>query len=258
MWRTSWRNFSDGLETRIAEMLAVIDSDECPETAIGRHCKTHTTACYRKNAGDTYRDTNVMTFISGKKTGRGPDGTGILDISNIRKTSNWTLNSRSRKECVICGQPHIDTAEIKSFWKAEIPAVLYGLWDLCDSHTDLRRDQPVPEHPFPVFIACNHQTGGDGGALWVFWRKEKTTRSSVFNRVETGHRPQGSILVYYARLRKAGWKNWPGLSLNMRNGRDHQRAHCWSECSIQGFQLLSPSAAGEFFIEACAAGNDQF
>jgi len=33
------KEFANGLETRIAEMLAVIDSDKCPETAIGWHCK---------------------------------------------------------------------------------------------------------------------------------------------------------------------------------------------------------------------------
>jgi len=61
--------FADGLEERIENMLAVIDSDECPETAIGRHCNDHYSCLLQEECWKYLPEHHVMTLYSGKKLG---------------------------------------------------------------------------------------------------------------------------------------------------------------------------------------------
>jgi hypothetical protein len=109
--------FFDGLESRIAEMLAVIDSDECPETAIGRHCNDPYACLLREECWKHLPEHNVMTLYSGKKLGEALMSQGILDISDIPEDTKLNDKQQVQKECVISGQSYIDTAEIKSFLK---------------------------------------------------------------------------------------------------------------------------------------------
>jgi len=109
--------FANGLETRIAEMLSVIDSDECPETVIGRHCNDPYSCLLQEECWKHLPEHHVMTLYSGKKLGEELMAQGILDISNIPEDIKLNDKQQIQKKCVICGQPHIDTMEIKSFLK---------------------------------------------------------------------------------------------------------------------------------------------
>jgi len=149
--------FSDGLETRITEMLSVIDSNECPETAIGRHCNAPYDCLLQQECWKHLPEHNVMTLYSGKKLGEELMAKGILDISNIPEEIKLNNKQHIQKKCVICSQPHIDSAEIKSFLKGlKYPLYFMDFETFATAHTNLRRDQPVQEYSFPVFIACHY------------------------------------------------------------------------------------------------------
>ena len=75
--------FTYGLEERVADMLAIITSDNCPEVSIGQHCNAPYTCLLQEECWAHLPEHHVMTLYYGKKLGEELLGKGILNIANI-------------------------------------------------------------------------------------------------------------------------------------------------------------------------------
>jgi hypothetical protein len=205
------KEFANGLETRIADMLAVIDSDECPETAIGRHCNAPYDCLLQQECWKHLPEHHVMTFYSGKKLGEDLMAQGILDISNVPEDTKLNDKQQIQKDCVICGQPHIDTDEIKSFLKGlKYPLYFMDFETFATAIPIYDGTSPYQNIPFQFSL---HVITKPGTMVehYEFLAEGKDDPRPVFlTELKKDIGPKGSILVYYAAFEKSRLKELAG------------------------------------------------
>ena len=199
--------FSDSLEMRIAEMLTVIDSDECPETAVGRHCNAPYDCLLQQECWKHLPENHVMTLYSGKKLGEDMMVQGILDISNIPEEIKLNDKQQIQKDCVICGQPHIDTDEIKSFLKS----LKYSLYfmDFETFATGLPiydGTSPYQNIPFQFSLHVITKPGAMVEHYEFLAEGKDDPRPAFLAELKQDIGPKGNILVYYAAFEKSRLK----------------------------------------------------
>ena len=199
--------FADGLETRIAEMLAVIDSDECPETAIGRHCNDPYACLLQEECWKHLPKHHVMTLYSGKKLGEELMSQGILDISNIPEDIKLNDKQQVQKECVICGQPHIDTAEIKSFLKGlKYPLYFMDFETFATAIPIYDGTSPYQNIPFQFSLHVITKPGAMVEHYEFLAEGKEDPRPAFLAHLKQDIGPKGNILVYYAAFEKSRLK----------------------------------------------------
>jgi len=203
--------FADGLEKRIAEMLAVIDSDKCPETAIGRHCNAPYECLLQQECWKHLPEHHVMTLYSGKKLGEDLLAQGILDISNIPEEIHLNDKQQIQKDCVIYGQPHIDTDEIKSFLKSlkyslyfmdfETFATAIPIYDGTSPYQNIPFQFSLHVITKPRAMVEHYEFLAEG---------KDDPRPAFLAQLKQNIGPKGSILVYYAAFEKSRLKELAG------------------------------------------------
>ena len=199
--------FADGLETRIAEMLAVIDSDECPETAVGRHCNDPYACLLQEECWKHLPEHNVMTLYSGKKLGEDLMAQGILDICNIPEEIKLNDKQQIQKECVICGQPHIDTDEIKSFLKGlKYPLYFMDFETFATAIPIYDGTSPYQNIPFQFSLHVITKPGALVEHYEFLAKGKDDPRPAFLAGLKQDIGPNGSILVYYAAFEKSRLK----------------------------------------------------
>jgi hypothetical protein len=203
--------FSDGLETRIAEMLAVIDSNECPETAIGRHCNDPYSCLLQAECWKHLPEYNVMTLYSGKKLGEELMAQGILDISHIPEYTKLNDKQQIQKECVICGQPHIDADEIKSFLKGlKYPLYFMDFETFATAVPVYDGTSPYQNIPFEFSLHVLTKPGAMVEHYEYLAEGKDDPRPAFLAQLKRDIGPKGSILVYYAAFEKSRLKELAG------------------------------------------------
>jgi hypothetical protein len=199
--------FSDGMETSIAEMLAVIDSDECPETAIGRHCNDPYSCLLKEECWKHLPEHHVMTLYSGKKLGEELIAQGILDISNIPEEIKLNDKQRIQKDCVICGQPHIDTDEIKSFLKSlKYPLYFMDFETFATAVPIYDGTSPYQNIPFQFSLHVITKPGAMVEHYEFLAEGKDDPRPAFLSQLKQDIGPKGSILVYYAAFENSRLK----------------------------------------------------
>jgi len=205
------KEFSDGLETSIAEMLAVIDSDECPETAVGRHCNDPYSCLLQEECWKHLPEHNVMTLYSGKKLGEGLMAQGVLDISNIPEDIKLNDKQQIQKGCVVCGQPHIDKDEIKSFLKGmKYPLYFMDFETFATAVPIYDGTSPYQNIPFQFSLHVITKPGAMVEHYEFLSAGEDDPRPAFLAQLKQDIGPKGSILVYYAAFEKSRLKELAG------------------------------------------------
>ena len=203
--------FANGLETRIAEMLAVIDSDECPETTIGRRCNDPYSCLLQEECWKHLPEHHVMTLYSGKKLGEDLMAQGILDISNIPEEIKLNDKQQIQKDCVICGQPHIDTVEIKSFLKGlKYPLYFMDFETFATAIPIYDGTRPYQNIPFQFSLHVITKPGAMMEHYEFLPEGKDDPRPKFLAELKQDIGPKGSILVYYAAFEKSRLKELAG------------------------------------------------
>jgi len=199
--------FSDGLETRIAEMLAVIDSGECPEAAIGRHCNDPYACLLQEECWKHLPEHNVMTLYSGKKLGEDLMAQGILDICNIPEDTKLNDKQHIQKDCVICCQPHIETDEINSFLKGlKYPLYFMDFETFATAIPIYDGTSPYQNIPFQFSLHVITKQGAMVEHYEFLAESKYDPRPAFLAQLKRDIGPKGSILVYYAAFEKSRLK----------------------------------------------------
>jgi hypothetical protein len=205
------KEFADSLETRIAEMLSVIDSDDCPETAIGRHCNNPYACLLQEECWKHLPSHNVMTLYSGKKLGEELMAQGILDISKIPEEIKLNDKQQIQKDCVICGQPHIDTDEIKSFLKGlKYPLYFMDFETFATGVPIYDGTSPYQNIPFQFSLHVITKPGAMVEHYEYLAEGKEDPRPAFLAQLKQDIGPKGSILVYYAAFEKSRLKELAG------------------------------------------------
>jgi len=199
--------FADGLEERIENMLAVIDSDECPETAIGRHCNDHYSCLLQEECWKYLPEHHVMTLYSGKKLGEDLMAQGIIDISSIPQDTKLNDKQQIQKDCVICGRPHIDLAKIKSFLKGlRYPLYLMDFETFATGVPIYDGTSPYQNIPFQFSLHVITKPGAMVEHYEFLAEGKDDPRPAFLAELKRDIGPKGNILVYYEAFEKSRLK----------------------------------------------------
>jgi hypothetical protein len=203
--------FSDGLDTRIAEMLAVIDSDDCPDAAVGRHCNDPYSCLLQEECWKHLPEYHVMTLYSGKQLGEDLIAQGILDISNIPEDIKLNDKQQIQKDCVVCGQPHVDHEEIKKFLKSlKYPLYFMDFETFATAVPVYDGTNPYQNIPFQFSLHVITKPGAMVEHYEFLAEGKEDPRPAFLAELKQDIGPKGSILVYYAAFEKSRLKELGG------------------------------------------------
>ncbi len=190
--------FTLGLEERVADMLATISSDHCPEVSIGQHCNAPYNCSLQEECWAHLPEHHVMTLYYGKKLGEELLGQGVLDISSIPEGVVLNGKQQIQRECVVSGQPHVNAKGIQDFLSGlkyplhfmdfETFATAIPIYDGTSPHQNipfqfslhlLRKPDAKPEHysylaegkddPRPGFLSELKKTINFEGSILVYY-----------------------------------------------------------------------------------------
>jgi hypothetical protein len=203
--------FADGLEERVENMLAVIDSDECPETGIGRHCNDPYSCLLQEECWKHLPEHHVMTLYSGKKLGEDLIAQGIFDISNIPEVTKLNDKQQIQKDCVVCGRPHIDPAKIKSFLKGlRYPLYFMDFETFATGVPIYDGTSPYQNIPFQFSLHVITKPGAMIEHYEFLAKGKDDPRPAFLAELKQDIGPKGNILVYYEAFEKSRLKELAG------------------------------------------------
>ena len=203
--------FADGLEERIENMLAVIDSDECPETGIGRHCNDPYSCLLQEECWKHLPEHHVMTLYSGKKLGEDLIAQGIFDISKIPEVTKLNDKQQIQKDCVVCGRPHIDPAKIKSFLKGlRYPLYFMDFETFATGVPIYDGTSPYQNIPFQFSLHVITKPGAMIEHYEFLAKSKDVPRPAFLAELKQDIGPKGNILVYYEAFEKSRLKELAG------------------------------------------------
>ena len=199
--------FADGLQERIADMLAVIDSDDCPEASIGRHCDAPYLCQLQAECWANLPEHHVMTLYYGKKLGEELIGKGILDIGDIPEHVALNGKQQIQKDCVVCGQPHMNRKEIKSFLGSmEYPLYFMDFETFATGIPIYDGTSPYQNIPFQFSLHVLTRPGAMVEHYFYLAEGQDDPRPGFLSELNKSLGPKGSILVYYEAFEKGRLK----------------------------------------------------
>ena len=199
--------FTDGLEKRITDMLAVIDSDACPEVLIGRHCDDPYSCLLQEECWGYLPEHHVMTLYSGKKLGEDLIGQGILNINNIPEDVVLNSKQQIQKHCVVRGQPHIDQEAIKTFLKSlKYPLYFMDFETFATAIPIYNGASPYQNIPFQFSLHVLTKPGTMVEHYSYLTDGKDDPRPGFLAELKKSIGPKGSILVYYEAFEKSRLK----------------------------------------------------
>jgi hypothetical protein len=152
-----------------------------------------------------------MTLYSGKKLGEDLMAQGILDISNIPEDTKLNDKQRIQKECVVCGQPHIDTEEIKKFLKSlKYPLYFMDFETFATGVPIYDGTSPYLNIPFQFSLHVITKPGAMVEHYEFLAEGKDDPRPAFLTQLKQDIGPKGSILVYYAAFEKSRLKELAG------------------------------------------------
>jgi len=206
-------------ERRLAGMLAIVDSDRCPDVAVGRHCESPNSCPLQVECWTGMSKHNVMTLYGGKKLGEELLARGIINISDIPGDVELSAKQRLQKQCVDCVRPHVDVGAVRRF----LAGLQYPLYFMdfetfstaIPMYDGTRPHQKVP-FQFSVHSIAAH---GAEPQHCSFLAEGRGDPRPEFARALVGAIvPEGSILVYSAPFEKSMLKD---LAEGFPEYRDH-------------------------------------
>jgi len=199
--------YTNDLEKRITEMLAVIDSDKCPEMAIGRHCNDPYDCLLQQECWKHLPEHHVMTLYSGKKLGEDLIAQGILNICDIPEDVALNGKQQIQKHCVICGEPHIDEEQIKDFLKGlKNPLYFMDFETFATGIPIYDGTSPYKNIPFQFSLHVITKPGAMAEHYEFLAEGKDDPRPGFLAQLKQNIGPKGSILVYYAAFEKSRLK----------------------------------------------------
>ena len=199
--------FSFGIEERIAEMLELISSAECPEASIGQHCSSPYLCALQSECWAYLPAHHVMTLYYGKKLGEDLLNRGILNIGDIPQDVKLNAKQQIQKDCVVCGQPHIDRAGIRAF----LESLKYPLYFM-DFETFMTAvplydgTSPYQNIPFQFSVHVVEKPGDRPKHHSFLAKGKKDPRPAFLAALKEAIGPSCTILVYYEAFEKSRLK----------------------------------------------------
>lgn len=196
--------FSAGIEERIGDMLELISSNECPEEAVGQHCNSPYICGLQEECWAYLPENHVMTLYYGKKLGEELLAKGILDIGAIPADVKLNARQQIQRECVICGQPHIDRDALRTF----LEGLRYPLYYM-DFETFMTAvpiydgTSPYQNIPFQFSVHIVERPGARPRHVSFLAKGKEDPRPAFLAALKDAVGPGGTVVVYYEAFEKS-------------------------------------------------------
>ena len=199
--------FTYGLEERVADMLAITASGSCPQVSIGQHCNAPYTCLLQEECWAHLPEHHVMTLYYGKKLGEELLGQGIFDIGNIPEEVVLNGKQQIQKECVVCGQPHINVKEIQMFLSGlEYPLHFVDFETFATAIPIYDETSPHQNIPFQFSMHLLNKPDAEPEHCSYLAEGQDDPRPGFLAELKKTIGPEGSILVYYEAFEKSRLK----------------------------------------------------
>ena len=199
--------FTYGLEERVADMLAIISSDNCPEVSIGQHCNTPYACLLQEECWAHLPEHHVMTLYYGKKLGEELLGQGILDIGNIPEEVVLNGKQQIQKKCVVWGEPHINEKEIQRFLSGlEYPLHFMDFETFATAIPIYDGTRPHQNIPFQFSMHLQRKPNAKPAHYSYLAEGKDDPRPGFLAELKRHISRKGSILVYYEAFEKSRLK----------------------------------------------------
>jgi hypothetical protein len=132
---------------------------------------------------------------------------GIIDISSIPEDTKLNDKQQIQKDCVICGQPHIDTDEIKSFLKGlKYPLYFMDFETFATAVPIYNGTRPYQNIPFQFSLHVITKPGAMIEHYEFLAEGKDDPRPAFLAELKQDIGPKGNILVYYEAFEKSRLK----------------------------------------------------
>ena len=199
--------FSLGIEDRIAEMLEIISSSECPDASVGQRCNSPYPCALQGECWAYLPEHHVMTLYYGKKLGEELLNRGILHIGDIPLDVKLNAKQQIQKDCVVRGQPYIDRAEIRTFLESlRYPLYFMDFETFMTAVPLYNGTSPYQAVPFQFSLHVVEQAGAHPKHHSFLARGKDDPRTAFLAALKKYIGPNGTILVYYETFEKSRLK----------------------------------------------------
>lgn len=187
---------SEGIRSRISDMLKVISSPVCPEMDIGPHC-SDPYDCPLTECWDGLPEHNVFTLYYGGKKSHELYANGILAVSDI--PAGYKLNDKQRIQCscVASGKPYIDTEAIREFLDSlEHPLYYLDFETFSTAVPIFDGTRPYQNIPFQYSLHVQESPGDYVKHVEFLSAGSGDPRPELLESLSSAIKPGGQIIAY--------------------------------------------------------------
>ena len=188
-----------GIEPRIEEMHAVIDSHEQPEQRVGPFCNKPYECDLKNSCWDFLPDGNVFELYRGGKKCFDLLQSGVVLISDVPDTIKLNAKQVIQKACAISGEPHINVNGIGRFMDGLNYPLCFLDFETFDSAVPyFDGTKPYQKIPFQFSLHLQESEGADPSHIPFLAENTSDPRPELLGLLRDSLGDTGDIVVYNA------------------------------------------------------------
>lgn len=198
---------SRGILDRVDNMFDVISSERCPEEIIGKQCGTPYDCPLIDECWSFLPADNIFNLYYGGKKSTDLFENGILSIGDI--PDNFELNAKQQiqKDCIISGQPYVDTEGINDFLSTLQYPMYYLDFETFNSAIPMfENTRPFQNIPFQFSLHTVTSEGTQPKHFSFLANGRADSRPALLSELKKVLGDKGSIVAYNASFEKDGLK----------------------------------------------------
>ncbi|MBT3582648.1 DUF2779 domain-containing protein [Candidatus Woesearchaeota archaeon] len=189
--------FSEGIETRIAELKKVIASKKRPTVPISHNCKKPYECPLKKDCWSSLPEGNVFELSRGGKKSHDLFDQGIVLIKDIPKEVDLTLNQGLQHQCACTGKPHICKESISKFLnKLKYPLYYLDFETFNPAIPLYNGTHPYQRIPFQFSLHIVQENGATEHISFLA-EGQSDPRKKFLKALKSSLGTEGSIIVFY-------------------------------------------------------------
>jgi len=200
-------NVISDVQDKVDTMFEVISATQCPDVTISRQCN-HPYDCPITECWDFLPDYSVFELYRGGQKCFELLNNGILSIKDIPGSFNLTGKQKIQRACVLCGQPHTDSIEIRRFLSALQYPLYYLDFETLNTAIPLfDGTRPYQNIPFQFSLHDAIDEESEPRHFSFLAEGKEDPRPKLLSELKKLIGNRGSIIVYNQSFEKAVLKD---------------------------------------------------
>ena len=185
----------------IDNALKIVIDDKCPQTPVGRKCKSNTYGdeCpLRETCLTALPENNVFDLYRGGQKSEDLFNSGILAIKDIPETTKLTANQKVQWKCACSNSSYIDSRAIKGFMDGlKYPLYFFDFETINPCIPLFDNTSPYEYLPFQYSLHVVNDVNAKVRHYSFIADGTKDPREKLLLSLKSKMGPEGSIIVYH-------------------------------------------------------------